>query len=99
MRRPAHLAIVDRSTAGEGDGPITVTPRHAYPLSGCNLPAVDAGHKAADGDQPGGFRYLASASGRPGPIAERHFNAEPIALACSEFPAPRSPCAAGNAGS
>src|SRR5205085_321544 len=68
-----HLAIVDGIIGMEGDGPIMGTPRHAGVLvMGTNLPAVDATAARLMGIDPGRIAYLASASGRLGPIAERH---------------------------
>jgi uncharacterized protein (DUF362 family) len=68
-----HLAIVDGIIGMEGDGPIMGTPRHAGILvMGTNLPAVDATAARLMGINPWRVSYLASASGRLGPIAERH---------------------------
>ena len=57
----------------EGDGPIMGTPRHAGVLViGTNLPAVDATCTRLMDMNPWRISYLAAASGRLGPIAERH---------------------------
>ena len=65
----------------EGDGPIMGTPAAAGVLvMGTNLPAVDATAARLMGIDPGRVPYLAVASGRLGPIAERHIRqrGEPI---------------------
>jgi uncharacterized protein (DUF362 family) len=68
-----QLAIVDGIIAMEGDGPIMGTPKHAGLLvMGTNLPAVDATCVRLMGLNPWRFGYLAGASGKLGPIAERH---------------------------
>ncbi len=68
-----HLAIVDGIIGMEGDGPIMGTPKHAGVLvMGTNLPAVDATASRLMGINPWRIEYLAGASGRLGPIAERH---------------------------
>jgi uncharacterized protein (DUF362 family) len=68
-----HLAIVDGIIGMEGDGPIMGTPRHAGILvMGTNLPAVDATCTRLMDINPWRIDYLAAASGRLGPIAERH---------------------------
>jgi uncharacterized protein (DUF362 family) len=68
-----HLAIVDGIIGMEGDGPIMGTPRHAGVLvMGTNLPAVDATTARLMGINPWRVAYLAAASGRLGPISERH---------------------------
>ena len=68
-----HLAIVDGIIGMEGDGPIMGTPRHAGVLVlGTNLPAVDATCSRLMEINPSRIGYLAAASGRLGPIAERH---------------------------
>jgi uncharacterized protein (DUF362 family) len=68
-----HLAIVDGIIGMEGDGPIMGAPRHAGVLvMGTNLPAVDATCARLMGIDPWRVGYLASASGRLGPISERH---------------------------
>jgi uncharacterized protein (DUF362 family) len=72
----------------EGDGPIMGTPRHAGVLvMGTNLPAVDATTARLMGINPWRVSYLASASGRLGPIAERHIaqRGEPIAPLVQDF--------------
>jgi uncharacterized protein (DUF362 family) len=83
-----HLAIVDGIIGMEGDGPIMGTPRHAGVLvMGTNLPAVDATTARLMGIDPWRVSYLASASGRLGPIAERHIaqRGEPIAPLVQDF--------------
>ena len=68
-----HLAIVDGIIGMEGDGPIMGTARHAGVLvMGTNLPAVDATCARLMDINPWRIGYLAAASGRLGPIAERH---------------------------
>ena len=68
-----HLAIVDGIIGMEGDGPIMGTPRHAGVLvMGTNLPAVDATCTRLMDINPWRIDYLSAASGRLGPIAERH---------------------------
>jgi uncharacterized protein (DUF362 family) len=68
-----HLAIVDGIIGLEGDGPIMGTPRHAgVVVMGTNLPAVDATCSRLMEINPWRIDYLAAASGRLGPIAERH---------------------------
>ena len=68
-----HLAIVDGIIGMEGDGPIMGTPRRSGLLIlGTNLPAVDATAARLIGLEPTRIEYLALASGRLGPIAERH---------------------------
>jgi uncharacterized protein (DUF362 family) len=83
-----HLAIVDGIIGMEGDGPIMGTPRHAGVLvMGTNLAAVDATAARLMGINPGRVGYLASASGRLGPICERHITqrGEPIAPLIQKF--------------
>jgi uncharacterized protein (DUF362 family) len=68
-----HLAIVDGIIGMEGDGPIMGTPRAAGLLvMGTNFPAVDATAARLMGINPWKVSYLAGASGRLGPISERH---------------------------
>ncbi len=68
-----HLAIVDGIIGMEGDGPIMGTPRHSQVVvMGTNLPAVDATCARLMGINPWRIGYLAAASGRLGPIAERN---------------------------
>ncbi len=77
-----HLAIVDGVVGMEGDGPIMGSPRRSGLLIlGTNLPAVDATAARLIGLEPSRVEYLALASGRLGPIAERHIaqRGEPIA--------------------
>jgi uncharacterized protein (DUF362 family) len=67
-----HLAIVDGIVGMEGDGPIMGTPRLLGALIvGTNLPAVDATAARLMGIDPARIPYLAVASGRLGPVAER----------------------------
>jgi uncharacterized protein (DUF362 family) len=83
-----HLAIVDGIVGMEGDGPIMGTPRRAGVLvMGTNLPAVDATSARLMGINPWRVSYLAAASGRLGPIAERHVTqrGEPIAPLVQKF--------------
>ncbi len=68
-----HLAIVDGIIGMEGDGPIMGTPRRSGVLvMGTNLPAVDATCARLMRIDPWRVGYLAAASGRLGPIAERN---------------------------
>ena len=68
-----HLAIVDGIVGMEGDGPIMGTPRRANVLvMGTNLPAVDATTARLMGFEPQRLPFLQAASGRLGPIFERH---------------------------
>ena len=68
-----HLAIVDGIIGMEGDGPIMGTPKAAGLLVlGTNLPAVDATAARLMRIDPLKIDYLAVASGRLGPITERH---------------------------
>ncbi len=77
-----HLAIVDGIVGMEGDGPIMGTPRKVGVLvMGTNLPAVDATAARLMGINPWRVPYLANASGRLGPIAERHIAQRGEALA------------------
>jgi uncharacterized protein (DUF362 family) len=83
-----HLAIVDGIIGMEGDGPIMGPPRHAGVIvMGSNLPAVDATAARLMGINPLRVAYLAWASGRLGPIAERHITqrGEPIAPLIQNF--------------
>jgi uncharacterized protein (DUF362 family) len=83
-----HLAIVDGIIGMEGDGPIMGTPKHAGVLVlGTNLPAVDATSARLMGINPRRVAYLAGASGRLGPISERHIaqRGEPIAALRQPF--------------
>jgi uncharacterized protein (DUF362 family) len=67
------LAIVDGIVGMEGDGPIMGTPREAGVLVlGTNPAAVDATATRLMGFDPRRVEHLAMASGRLGPIAERH---------------------------
>jgi uncharacterized protein (DUF362 family) len=77
-----HLAIVDGIVGMEGDGPIMGTPRASGVLvMGANLPAVDATSARLMRIDPGRVAYLAAASGRLGPIAERHIRQRGEAIA------------------
>jgi uncharacterized protein (DUF362 family) len=68
-----HLAIVDGIIGMEGDGPLMGPPRKLGVLVlGTNLPAVDATCARLMDIDPWRVGYLAAASGRLGPIAERH---------------------------
>jgi uncharacterized protein (DUF362 family) len=83
-----QLAIVDGIIGMEGDGPIMGTPRQSGVLvMGTNLPAVDATCARLMGINPWRIDYLAAASGRLGPIAERHIQqrGEPIAAMAQRF--------------
>jgi uncharacterized protein (DUF362 family) len=83
-----HLAIVDGVVAMEGDGPIMGLPRHAGLLVlGTNLPAVDATCARLMGLDPWRIAYLAAASGRLGPVSDRHVlqRGEPIAAMAQKF--------------
>jgi uncharacterized protein (DUF362 family) len=84
----AHLAIVDGIIAMEGDGPIMGEPRAAGVLAmGKNLTALDATMARVMDIDPKQIPYLAGASGRLGPIAERHIRqrGEPIASLVQRF--------------
>ena len=68
-----HLAIIDGIVGMEGDGPVMGTPRAAnLVVMGTNLPAVDATAARLMGFDPVRIDYLRNASGRLGPIADRH---------------------------
>ena len=68
-----HLAIVDGIVGMEGDGPIMGTPKAAHlVVMGTNLPAVDSTCARLMGFDPWKINYLRGASGRLGPIQERH---------------------------
>jgi uncharacterized protein (DUF362 family) len=68
-----HLAIVDGIVGMEGDGPIMGTAKSVGAIvMGTNLPAVDATATRLMGIDPWRVAYLARASGRLGPISERH---------------------------
>jgi uncharacterized protein (DUF362 family) len=68
-----HLAIVDGIVGMEGDGPIMGEPKEMGVLvMGMNLPAVDATCARLMRIDPARVEYLAGASGRLGPIEERH---------------------------
>ena len=70
-----HLAIVDGIVGMEGDGPIMGTPRRSGVLvMGTNLPAVDATCARLMRIDPWRVGYLAAASARLGPIAERNIS-------------------------
>jgi uncharacterized protein (DUF362 family) len=77
-----HLAIVDGIIGMEGDGPIMGTPKPAGVLvMGTNLTSVDATASRLMGIDPWRIDYLAAASGRLGPIAERHIEQRGEAVA------------------
>jgi uncharacterized protein (DUF362 family) len=77
-----HLAIVDGIVGMEGDGPIMGAPKLAGVLVlGTNLPAVDATCARLMKIDPWRIEYLAAASGRLGPIAERHIEQRGEAIA------------------
>jgi uncharacterized protein (DUF362 family) len=83
-----HLAIVDGIVGMEGDGPVMGTAKEAGVLVlGTNLPAVDATATRLMGIDPWRIPYLATASGRLGPIAERHIEqrGESVASATRPF--------------
>jgi uncharacterized protein (DUF362 family) len=83
-----HLAIVDGIVGMEGDGPIMGTPRQSnFLVLGRNLPAVDATCARLMGINPQRVGYLAAASGRLGPIAERHIEqrGETVASLAQQF--------------
>lgn len=68
-----HLAIVDGIVGMEGDGPIMGTAKNVGAIViGTNLPAVDATAARLMAIDPWRVAYLRSASGRLGPISERH---------------------------
>ena len=77
-----QLAIVDGIVGMEGDGPIMGTPRQMGVLvMGTNLPAVDATCARLMRIDPHRVQYLAAASSRLGPIAERHISQRGEAIA------------------
>jgi uncharacterized protein (DUF362 family) len=77
-----HLAIVDGIIGMEGDGPIMGLPRRLGVLvMGTNLPAVDATCARLMRIDPHRVEYLAAASARLGPIAERHISQRGEAIA------------------
>jgi uncharacterized protein (DUF362 family) len=77
-----HLAIVDGIVGMEGDGPIMGTPRQMGVLvMGTNLPAVDATCARLMRIDPHRVEYLAAASSRLGPIAQRHISQRGEAIA------------------
>ena len=67
-----HLAIVDGIIGMEGDGPIMGTPRHAGRARHGDEPPRRRRHLPARlmGINPWHVAYLASASGRLGPVSE-----------------------------
>ena len=78
----------------EGDGPIMGTPKASGVLvMGTNLPAVDATCARLMGVDPCRVAYLAAASGRLGPISEKHIaqRGENARAAGPALPDPRSP--------
>ncbi|MGQ0637409.1 MAG: DUF362 domain-containing protein [Planctomycetaceae bacterium] len=89
-----HLAIVDGIVGMEGDGPIMGTPKRAGVLvMGTNLPAVDATAARLMGFDPFRLEFLKYASGRLGPIQERHIEqrGEPLAALAQRFALPDHP--------
>lgn len=83
-----HLAIVDGIVGMEGDGPIMGEPKEMGVLvMGTNLPAVDATCARLMRIDPARVEYLAGASGRLGPIEERHIEqrGESIAALAQPF--------------
>lgn len=83
-----HLAIVDGIVGMDGDGPIMGDPKPAGVLVlGSNFPAVDATATRLMKLSPERIAYLAYASGRLGPIAERNIEqrGETIASLAQEF--------------
>jgi uncharacterized protein (DUF362 family) len=93
-----NLAIVDGIIGMEGDGPIMGTPRRAGVLvMGTNFPAVDATAARLMGINPARVAHLAAASGRLGPIAQRHIcqRGEPIAGLAQNFALLDHPSLAG----
>jgi uncharacterized protein (DUF362 family) len=83
-----HLAIVDGIIGMEGDGPIMGTPRSSgVVVMGTNLPAVDATCARLMEINPWRIEYLASASGRLGPIADGHIEqrGEPVQSVSQKF--------------
>lgn len=70
-----HLAIVDAIVGMEGDGPIMGTPKQlGCIVVGRNLPALDATCVRLMGLKPRAVSYLASASGKLGPIREENID-------------------------
>jgi uncharacterized protein (DUF362 family) len=68
-----NLAIVDGIVGMEGDGPVNGSAKRCnVVVMGKNLPAVDATATRLMGLDPWKVPYLAVASGRLGPIAERN---------------------------
>lgn len=89
-----HLAIVDGIIGMEGDGPIMGSPRVAnVVVMGTNLPAVDATTARLMGFDPGRIEHLKLASGRLGPIQERHIQqrGESLASVACRFSLPDHP--------
>jgi uncharacterized protein (DUF362 family) len=89
-----HLAIIDGIIGMEGDGPIMGTPRPAnLVVMGTNLPAVDATTARLMGFDPHRIEHLKHASGRLGPIQERHIEqrGEPLASVAQRFTLPDHP--------
>jgi len=89
-----HLAIVDGIVGMEGDGPIMGTPKAAHlVVMGANLPAVDSTCARLMGFDPWRIEYLRGASGRLGPIQERHIEqrGETLAACSQRFSLPDHP--------
>jgi len=83
-----HLAIVDGIIGMEGDGPIMGNAKPAGVLvMGTNLPAVDATCVRLMGLNPWRVGYLVGASGRLGPVSQRHIDqrGESIASVATQF--------------
>jgi uncharacterized protein (DUF362 family) len=83
-----HLAIVDGIVGMEGDGPIMGTAKPVGAIvMGTNLPAVDATAARLMRIDPWRVSYLVGASGRLGPISERHIEqrGEPIRSLAQRF--------------
>lgn len=89
-----HLAIVDGIIGMEGDGPIMGTAKAAnVVVMGTNLPAVDATAARLMGFDPLHLDFLKLASGRLGPIQQRHIEqrGEPLAAVTQRFTLPDHP--------
>lgn len=89
-----HLAIVDGIIGMEGDGPIMGTPKQAnVVVMGTNLPAVDATTARLMGFDPFQLEFLKLASGRLGPIQERHIEqrGETLTAVAQRFSLPDHP--------
>lgn len=83
-----QLAIIDGIVGMEGDGPIMGTPRHSgLIVMGTNLPAVDATAARLMQFEPQRLPFLRLASGRLGPIQQRHIQqrGESVAACAQHF--------------